>query len=94
MTAELLASARANLPRWRGQPGFFEIWFFVLFEPRVKQAYWFRYTTFAPRDGSARATVWAAAFDAVAPPVAGKALYARERYSCQHAAVRTTAVTW
>jgi hypothetical protein len=60
----------ANEPRWRGQPGFFEIWFLVAFAPETQRAWWLRYTTFAPRQGAARATVWAAAFDAHAPEAA------------------------
>jgi len=75
----LSPSELGNLPRWRGQPGFFEIWFFVLFDLDAGQAYWFRYTTFAPRAGSRdqpRATVWAAAFDARASSaLAGKSLH-------------------
>ena len=58
----------ANQPRWRGSAGFFEIWFLVVFDPASACAWWFRYTLFAPADGGAsRATLWAAAFDAVAP---------------------------
>jgi hypothetical protein len=68
---------RANLPRWDGRPGFFEIWFLVVFDPDAARAWWLRYTTFAPapgRPGDARATLWAAAFDAgaAAPTVAAK----------------------
>jgi hypothetical protein len=70
-------SERANLPRWRGEPGFFEIWFLVVFEPAVERAWWLRYTTFAPAGGGPgepRTTLWAAAFDARAaePAVAAK----------------------
>jgi len=64
-------SERANLPRWKGQDGFYEIWFFVVFEPGQQRAYWFRYTTFAPTsDGGddRRAMLWAARFDAHAHP--------------------------
>ena len=63
-------TAPANHPRWRGQPGFFEIWFLVVFDPAAARAWWFRYTTFAPapgQPGTPRATLWAAAFDAAAP---------------------------
>jgi hypothetical protein len=62
--AEELAADR---PRWTGQPGFFEIWFLVLFAPGTGRAWWLRWTTFAPRAGAARATLWAAAFDAAGP---------------------------
>jgi len=65
------ASDAANRPRWSGQAGFFEIWFLVVFEAAARRAWWFRYTTFAPapglQPGVARATLWAAAFDARAP---------------------------
>jgi hypothetical protein len=57
-------SEDAAAPRWRGEPGFFEIWFVVAFDRETRRAGWFRYTTFAPRDGVARATVWAAVFEA------------------------------
>jgi hypothetical protein len=66
------ASEHGNLPRWTGRPGFFEIWFLVVFAPAGGRAWWFRYTTFAPRAGPARATLWAAAFDADAPALALK----------------------
>jgi len=65
------SSDAANRPRWSGQAGFFEIWFLVVFEAAARRAWWFRYTTFAPapglQPGVARATLWAAAFDARAP---------------------------
>lgn len=66
----------ANRPRWRRQPGFFEIWFLVVFAPASQRAWWFRYTTFAARDGDTRATLWAAAFDAHAlePAIAIKSI--------------------
>jgi hypothetical protein len=51
-------------PCWRGEPGFFEIWFLVVFDRAAARAWWLRWTTFAPRAGAARGTVWAAAFDA------------------------------
>ncbi len=60
------SSEHANLPRWGGAPGFFEIWFLVVFDPDRRRAWWLRYTTFAPHAGPARATLWAAAFDAAA----------------------------
>jgi len=66
----MLASDIANRPRWRGQPGFFEIWFLVVFDPRASRAWWLRYTTFAPVAGPPRATLWAAAFDATTEPPA------------------------
>ena len=64
------SSDAANRPRWGGQAGFFEIWFLVAFDPTAPRAWWFRYTTFAPaagQPGAARATLWAAAFDARGP---------------------------
>jgi len=73
----MLPSDVANRARWRGEAGFFEIWFLVVFAPALRRAWWVRYTTFAPapgRPGAPRATVWAAAFDAVArePAIAVK----------------------
>ena len=78
-----MTSDEANRPRWRGQPGFFEIWFLVVFDPAAARACWLRYTTFAPIDGGApRATLWAAAFDARtdSPAVAGKAILPASAY--------------
>jgi len=81
----MLASEAANRPRWRGEAGFFEIWFLVVFEPGERRAWWLRYSTFAPapgRPGPRRATLWAAAFDAGAPePAIGvKAILPIEEY--------------
>jgi hypothetical protein len=78
-------SEAANLPRWRGQPGFFEIWFLVLFAPGAARAWWLRYTLFAPArglPGTPRATVWAAAYDAgrMPPVVAMKRILPIETY--------------
>ncbi len=54
--------------QWRGQAGFFEIWFLVVFETARRRAWWLRYTTWAPVGGTSRATMWAAAFDGDAAP--------------------------
>lgn len=61
--------------RWRGQPGFFEIWFLVVVEPSQRRAWWLRYTTWAPVSGAARATLWAVAFDGDTAPRVGKAIH-------------------
>ena len=75
------SSNQANLPRWRGQAGFFEIWFVVVFDPARRRAWWLRYTTFAPPVGPRRATVWAAVFDANSQQsIAGKTIVPIERY--------------
>ena len=71
------SSDEGNRPRWAGQPGFFEIWFLVVFDPAAARAWWFRYTIFAPapgQPGAPRATLWAAAFAAGAsePAIAVK----------------------
>jgi hypothetical protein len=71
------SSEEGNRVRWRGEPGFFEIWFLVVFDAAAPRAWWLRYTTFSPapgRPGAPRATIWAAAFDARAaiPARAGK----------------------
>lgn len=80
------STAHANHPRWRGQPGFFEIWFLVLFDSAAARAWWFRYTTFAPapgQPGTPRATLWAAAFDAAArtPALAAKQVFPIDTYA-------------
>lgn len=75
------SSERANLPRWKGQDGFFEIWFVVVLDLAGDRAWWLRYTLFTPAPGAPgepRATVWAAAFDcasATTPAVALKAIH-------------------
>ena len=77
----MLSSNEANQPRWHGQPGFFEIWFLVVFDPARRRAWWLRYTTFAPPIGPPRATVWAAAFDATTQhAVAGKLIVPIDRF--------------
>ena len=65
--------------RWQGEPGFFEIWFVVVFDPTAGRAWWLRFTTFAPRVGAPRGTIWAAAFEAGKPSVWGKAIVPLER---------------
>jgi len=56
--------------RWRGQAGFFEIWFAVVMEPSRRRAWWLRHCVLAPGDGAPpRATTWAAAFDGDAPAI-------------------------
>src|SRR6185369_18075881 len=67
------SSDEGNRVRWQGEPGFFEIWFLVVFDPVAARAWWLRYTTFAPapgQPGEPRATLWAAAFDARSRPPA------------------------
>ena len=75
-----------NRPRWPSRGGFFEIWFLVVFDPSAARAWWLRYTLFAPADpkaGSARATLWAAAFDARSMPqaIAGKRILRLDEYA-------------
>jgi hypothetical protein len=79
------ADAR-NRPHWPARGGFFEIWFLVVFDPGAERAWWLRHTLFAPADpktGPARATLWAAAFDARATPqaVAGKRILRLDEYT-------------
>jgi hypothetical protein len=59
-------------PRWRGEPGVFEIWFLVAFERTAPRAWWLRWTTFAAAAGAPRGTIWAAAFEAGRPARWGK----------------------
>ncbi|XXF77238.1 hypothetical protein P2318_29920 [Myxococcaceae bacterium GXIMD 01537] len=73
-------SERANLPRWKNKPGFFEIWFLVVLDLSGDRAWWLRYTLFHPAPGAPgepRATLWAAAFDrgSSTPTVALKAIH-------------------
>src|SRR5438046_8521581 len=79
-----MTSERAHQARWTGQPGFFEIWFLVVFDASTRRAWWLRYTTFAPapeQASAARATLWAAAFSVDAPPVAAKAIFPASAYA-------------
>lgn len=80
------SSERANLPRWKGQSGFFEIWFLVVLDRNGERAWWLRYTLFTPAPGAPgepRATVWAAAFDSASPTptVALKSLHPMSEFS-------------
>jgi 2-keto-4-pentenoate hydratase/2-oxohepta-3-ene-1,7-dioic acid hydratase in catechol pathway len=73
-------SERANAPRYRGERGFYEIWFLVVFEVGARRATWLRYTLFTPAPGAPgepRAIVWAASFDACRDPpaIAQKAIH-------------------
>jgi len=79
------SSDAANRPRWRGDAGFFEIWFLVVFDPASARAWWLRYTTFAPVTGPARTTVWAAAFRAGEPPVVSKRIHPIDAYRAEPA---------
>ncbi|HXJ33643.1 MAG TPA: hypothetical protein VMS22_06325 [Candidatus Eisenbacteria bacterium] len=72
-----MTPAEANRPRWRGGAGFFEIWFLVVFDPAAPRAWWFRWTTFAPRVGAPRGTIWAAAFEEGREAIFGKAFVPR-----------------
>jgi hypothetical protein len=77
------SSEAANLPRFRGQTGFFEIWFAVVFEPSKGRALWVRYTVDTPKAGAAGspcAILWAAAFDARRAPVAVKRILPIEAF--------------
>src|SRR6185503_918191 len=79
------SSEDGNRVRWHGEPGFFEIWFIVVFDPATPRAWWLRYTTFAPavgKPGGPRATLWAAAFDARAriPARVGKRILPLSAY--------------
>ena len=60
-----------NLPVWRGETPFYEIWFAVVIEQASRRATWVRYTLYSG-EGGARATLWAAAFDGDGEPIAEK----------------------
>ena len=55
-------------PQWKGQRPWFEAWFAVVLDAGRRRALWIRQTTFVPRQGDARATIWGAWFDADATP--------------------------
>lgn len=81
-----MTADEGNLPQWRGEPKFFEIWFLVVFIPGKERALWLRYTLFAPapgQPGQPRATLWAAAFDARAdePRLAMKSILPIDAYA-------------
>ncbi len=66
-------SESANIPRWCGQHGYYEVWFLVVFEPETERAYWLRYSLFTPApgiEGTSKAVVWTACFDAAATEAA------------------------
>ncbi|WP_426752244.1 hypothetical protein [Myxococcus sp. Y35] len=79
------SSERANLPRWKGQQGYFEIWFLCVLDPGGERAWWFRYTLFTPAPGAPggpRAMLWAASFDCASstPALALKAIHPLSRF--------------
>jgi 2-keto-4-pentenoate hydratase/2-oxohepta-3-ene-1,7-dioic acid hydratase in catechol pathway len=59
-----------DLPLWRGQRQWFEIWFAVVLDEDRRRALWIRQTTFASKSGKTRASIWGAWFDADATPSA------------------------
>lgn len=73
--------ARGFRPVWNGEGPFFEIWFLVAWDESGR-AIWLRHTTFAPKNGEARATVWAALFenDCSTPRFVGKSIHSIAEY--------------
>ncbi len=58
---------RANITRWGGGPGHYEV-YYVKFNHRDSgTAFWIRYTLLAPLHGPAETAVWGIFFDAHAP---------------------------
>lgn len=80
-------SGDRTAPRWHGQAGFFEIWFAVVFDPGGRRAGWVRYSTFAPREGTPRATLWAAVFETGRPARFGKRFVSMEELRAAVAAL-------
>lgn len=73
--ARVVAYSRAvsrdlDRPLWRGQRPWYEIWFAVVLDEQRRRALWIRQTTFVPKRGDARASIWGAWFDADATPPA------------------------
>src|SRR6188508_260862 len=56
-----------DLPAWKGQRPWLEMWFAVILDESRRRALWARQTFFVPRQGEARAKIWGAWFDADAP---------------------------
>jgi hypothetical protein len=76
----------SNQPQWKGQSGFFEIWFLVIFIPGQKRAIWLRYSLFSPapgQPGQPRSVLWAAIFNANAsePSLALKRILPIDAYT-------------
>lgn len=59
----LLPPESWNQPRWRGQRGFYEVYFIKLNLPAQARALWLRYTLLAPRVGDPVAELWGFYFD-------------------------------
>lgn len=59
----LLPTEPWNQPRWRGQRGFYEVYFIKLNLPEQGRALWLRYTLLAPRAGDPVAELWGFCFD-------------------------------
>lgn len=59
----LLPAASWNQPRWRGQRGFYEVYFLKVNLPEQQRALWLRYTLLAPQQGTPIVELWGFYFD-------------------------------
>lgn len=59
----MLPAAQWNCPRWRGQLGFYEVYFLKANVPEQGFAVWLRYTLLSPRAAPPKAELWGFVFD-------------------------------
>ena len=57
----------ANVTRWNGEPGRYEVYYLKFNHLRTSTGFWIRYTLLAPVSGSPVAELWAIFFDAKDP---------------------------
>jgi hypothetical protein len=57
----------ANITKWNGEPGHYEVYYIKFNHIESSTAYWIRYTLLAPLNGSAVAELWAIFFDSKEP---------------------------
>lgn len=57
----------ANITRWKGEPGRYEVYYIKFNHVESSTAYWIRYTLLVPLSGSAVAELWAIFFDSKDP---------------------------
>lgn len=60
-------SEKENITRWRGEKGFYEVYYIKFNHLSSGTAFWLRYTLLAPQKGDPVAELWAIFFDAKQP---------------------------
>jgi hypothetical protein len=58
-----LTDWKANILRWNGRPGHYEVYYLTLTDPATGVGFWVRYTLLAPDQGAASCALWFLAMD-------------------------------